>query len=92
MQYFKLSLLYWNTIPQLAEGIMIDLKRDFWMRETGTGQQVVQHHDRYIMMMIVIWKKVFVKVFFKTFPILKHLDNKTVESQNSRILKYQERI
>jgi len=26
-----------NTIPQLAEGIMADLGRDFWIRETGNG-------------------------------------------------------
>jgi hypothetical protein len=39
---------------QLAEGIMADLRRDFWIfwiRETGTGQQVAQLHDRYMMMM-----------------------------------------
>jgi hypothetical protein len=27
------------------------LKRDFWIRETGTGQQVAQLHDGYMMMM-----------------------------------------
>jgi len=26
---------------------MADFWRDFWIRETGTGQQVAQHHDRY---------------------------------------------
>ena len=26
---------------------MADLWRDFWIRETGTGQQVAQFHDRY---------------------------------------------
>jgi len=26
---------------------MADLWRDFWIRETGTGQQVDQLHDRY---------------------------------------------
>jgi len=25
--------------------------RDFWIRETGTGQQVAKLHDRYMMMM-----------------------------------------
>jgi len=29
------------------------LLRDFWIRETGTGQQVAQLHDRYMMMMVV---------------------------------------
>ena len=40
--------------PQLAEGIMIDLWRDFWIRETGTGQQVAQLRERYIMIIIII--------------------------------------
>jgi len=31
----------------MAEGIMADLWRDFWIRETGTGQQVAEIHDRY---------------------------------------------
>ena len=35
------------TSAQLAEGIMLDLWRDFCIRETGTGQQVAQLHDRY---------------------------------------------
>ena len=39
-----------NTILQLAEGIMADLCRDFWIRETGTGQRVAQLHDRFMMM------------------------------------------
>ena len=29
---------------------MVDLWRDFWIRETGTGQQVAQLHERYMMM------------------------------------------
>ena len=33
---------------------MVDLWRDFWMRQTGTGQQVAQLHERYMMMIIVI--------------------------------------
>jgi hypothetical protein len=31
---------------------MADLGRDLWIRETGTGQQVAQLHDRYMMMMM----------------------------------------
>ena len=31
---------------------MADLWRDFWIHETGTGQQVAQLHDRYMMMMM----------------------------------------
>jgi len=34
--------------------IMADLWRDFWIRETGTGQQVAQLHDRYMMMMMMM--------------------------------------
>jgi len=37
---------------------MVDLWRDFWIRETGTGQQVAQLHERYMMMMIcavILW-------------------------------------
>jgi len=30
---------------------MTDFSRDFWIRETGTGQQVATLHDRYMMMM-----------------------------------------
>jgi hypothetical protein len=30
---------------------MADLWRDFWIGETGTGQQVAQLHDRYMVMM-----------------------------------------
>ena len=32
---------------------MVDLCRDFWIRETGTGQQLAQLHDRYMMMMMI---------------------------------------
>jgi len=31
---------------------MVDFWRDFWIRETGTGQKVAQLHERYMMMMI----------------------------------------
>ena len=33
---------------------MIDLWRDFWVRETGTGQQVAQLHERYVMIMTMM--------------------------------------
>jgi hypothetical protein len=42
------------TTPQLAEGIMVDFSRDFWIHETGTGQQVAQLHGRYMMMMMMM--------------------------------------
>jgi hypothetical protein len=38
----------WKCIPRMAVGIMADLWRGFWIRETGTGQQVAQLHDRYM--------------------------------------------
>jgi len=33
---------------------MAELSRDFGIRETGTGQQAAQLHDRYVMMMIMM--------------------------------------
>jgi len=33
---------------------MIDLWRDFWIRETGTGRQVAQLHDKHIIIIIII--------------------------------------
>jgi hypothetical protein len=32
---------------------MFAIWRDFWIRETGTGQQVAELHDRYMMMMMM---------------------------------------
>jgi len=33
---------------------MVDLWRDFWISETGTGQQVAQLHDSYMIIIIII--------------------------------------
>jgi hypothetical protein len=33
---------------------LADLRRDFWIRESGTGQ-VAQLHDRYMVMMMMMW-------------------------------------
>jgi len=33
---------------------MVGHCRDFWIRETGTGQQVAQLHGRYMMMMMMM--------------------------------------
>ena len=38
---------------------MVDLLRDFWIRETGTGQKVTQLHDRYMMMMMMMMMMIF---------------------------------
>ena len=40
--------------PQPAEGIMVDLRRDFWILETGKGQQAAQLHERYMMMIVTM--------------------------------------
>jgi len=40
---------------------MVDRQRDFWMRETGTGRQVAQLHERLMMMMMI-------KIHIKTAP------------------------
>jgi hypothetical protein len=31
---------------------MAEILRYFWIRETGTGQQMAQLHDRYMVMML----------------------------------------
>jgi hypothetical protein len=38
---------------------MVDLLRDFWIRETGTCQQMAQVHERYMMIMIYYQPKDF---------------------------------
>ena len=47
---------------------MADLWRDFWIRETWTGQQVAQLHDSYMMMMMMTifsWYCVSTQYFLK---------------------------
>ena len=39
--------------PQLAEGIMVDLRRDFW-----NGSQVAQLQERYMMVMMMMIMKI----------------------------------
>ena len=46
----------------MAVGIMAELWTDFWIRETGMGQQVVQHHNRYTMMMMMMMMMMMVVV------------------------------
>ena len=43
-----------RSTAQLAEGIIVDLWRDFWIRETRRGQQLAQLHDRYMIMMMMM--------------------------------------
>jgi hypothetical protein len=56
----------------MAEGIMADLRRDFWIRETGTGQQVAQLHDRYMKKkMIYIYIYIYIYIVRTQFvPVL----------------------
>jgi len=59
---------------------MVDLCGGFWIRETGTGQQVAQLHDRYmmmIMMMMMIKRFVFIAVCLMKFccKIIEDGDN-----------------
>jgi len=64
----------------MAEGIMADLWRDFWIGETGTGQQVAQLHDRYMMMMMkYVVEKLVQSVFISLVLYVVH-------SNNSRVL------
>ena len=53
----------WVTGPEqgkssgrIAEEIMADHWKDFWICEIETGQQVAQLHDRYMMMMMIMTK------------------------------------
>jgi len=34
--------------------MMVDLSRDFWIIEIGTGQQVDEMHDKYMMMIMMM--------------------------------------
>jgi hypothetical protein len=49
-----------KTTPQEAEGTKEDHWRDSWTREIGTGQQVAQLLDSYMMMMMILcWNYIF---------------------------------
>jgi len=50
---------------------MVDLWRDFWIRETGTGQQVTQLHERYMMMMMMMNIETLPSLIWKTNMIIK---------------------
>jgi len=59
---------------------MVDLWRDFWMRETETGQQVAQPHDRYMMMMMMVMilsrhatSTIFLKTYFNIIVLFNFL-------------------
>jgi hypothetical protein len=43
-----------KTTPQETEGTKEDHWRDFWMCETGMGEQVALLLDSYMMMMIMM--------------------------------------
>ena len=55
----------WNTTPQL-----VDFWRHFWLRKTGTGQQVAQIHDRYMTMIyIYIYMYIYITREFVCVPL-----------------------
>jgi len=43
----------WNKIAS-DFNFILQLWRDFWIRETETGQQVAQLHEKYTMMMMMM--------------------------------------
>jgi len=51
----------------MAEGIMVEVSRDFLIRETGTGQQVAQLRDRYMMMMMMMMLIIIIILIIHTF-------------------------
>ena len=53
---------------------MADLWRDFWERETGTGQQVAQLHDRYMMVIIIIIIIIIIMIMTKL-KFLLHIEH-----------------
>jgi len=58
---------------------MVDLWRDFWIRETGTGQQVAKLHERYtimmMMMMTIHWPVTLrnIHVSWANYPTTRHI-------------------
>ena len=58
---------------------MADLWRDFWLRETGTGQQVARLHDRYMMMMMMMMNTFnYIKALHKALKMYWQLDKAPV--------------
>ena len=46
-----------NRLPRVMKRYSLTGRRimaDLWVSETGTGQQVAQLHDRYMMMMMIV--------------------------------------
>ena len=52
--YLYLMKRMHDKIMLLLLLIIVDLWRDFGIRETGTGQQVAQLHEIYIVIIIII--------------------------------------
>jgi hypothetical protein len=42
-----------KQFPNWQKELWQTFERDFWIRETGTDQQVAQLHDRYMMMVMI---------------------------------------
>ena len=62
---------------------MVDLWRDFSVRESGTGQQVAQLHERYMVMMMMM--------IMKSITILNHVykDWSYIQVDNSLVQIWQ---
>jgi hypothetical protein len=70
MMMMMMMMMVIPAIPQLAEGIVADLLRDFWILETGMGQQVAQQHDRRMMMMMMMMMIPAIHFFMDSWDIL----------------------
>jgi len=72
-----------NTTPQLAEEIMVELWRDLWIRETGTGQQVRTPWQIYDDDDLSIQKKQVTKVYnrwYSTYETWWHMRRNQISS------------
>jgi hypothetical protein len=49
---------------------MAELRRGFWTRETGTGQQVAQLHERLMMMMMMMMMKYYTRLLQTSCSVL----------------------
>jgi hypothetical protein len=66
------------TTPQTAKGTKEDHWRDFWTRETGTGQHVAKLLDSYMMMMMM-------NLMIFWVPVLKKGSSKCLTNSHSTV-------
>jgi hypothetical protein len=66
------SRLIKKIATEKADGAKKELWRDFWTRETGTGQRVAQLLDCYmVMMMMILWRELMNRCIYMKFCTLK---------------------